>query len=816
MTVASLWTVLDEAGCGKAVGAKEMVDHDDKALQRVNPWNYNEMNTSITKYENRTSLAVDLSIWICEALTSTAMSENHADPALHLVYTRTTRLLSMGIKLVAVIEGKRRVRGSEGERDSFRKRRSGTTFWRACQSCEEMLRILGVPVVRAKAEGEALCALLNQRGIVDGVISNDGDCLLFGAKVVYTRFSLDNLDKSLVIRYDVSELRGCLQDDGEAANGGNESAISLERGDLISFALLTGSDIAGDGLPKVGHKKAIRFIKQCKLDYPLSPTTAAMEELKSWARTASALVGQQATIEKGNERCCSLCCHAGDKRSHQKHGCEQCGTKPGEPCFASSTGDKFRNSLRLKALAMVPKFDPAFVMEAYMNPNDNQVPISLLGETARSLRMAAPCLGDMLKFPHIIKGQSLAASKEYVKQSVARLLARAELVNHGKPSKSNGSRKNRLSRERPVPIEITRKLVHNKTYCFEISWSVSATMTDGDGNEIDGYEFSTIEAQALVEKRHPGLVESFVEREKEEAKQGDAEANRRRDFVFKLFDASVPNSEEAKKPGKKKGRRDVKKRSGYFGRERTMRPRDLPAHARASNATGGDDVHKLMAVVNDSFQVKKKEIAPDYLAIEHEDNKSTVSELTEPEEDFQNVRGSSFANAPQDQRNVGGSEESVVERIVLRYQDPQTPIKPSQEQQQFAPLHQMHPAVTQDASFPHEQGWNKRKLFDESPDPSSATKRLRWSILDPVATTQVLLLKRDFLEASPVLQQMPVLTPRCYPVTTPQYHQRKRDFMEDTHFQEQMPALTPGYHHSMVCDMGIQVQITPLVTSKYI
>jgi hypothetical protein len=834
MTVASLWTVLDEAGCGKAVGAKEMVEHDNgnaASQRRVNPWNYNETNTTVTKAENRMSLAVDLSIWICEALTSTAMSENHAEPALHLVYTRTTRLLSLGIKLVVVIEGKRRVRGSQGERDSFRKRRSGTAFWKACKSCEEMLRILGVTVVRAKAEGEALCALLNQRGIVDGVISNDGDCLLFGAKVVYTRFSLDNLDKGLVIRYDVSELRGCLRNDEQTVggDGGDESVVSLERGDLISFALLTGSDLAGDGLPKVGHKKAIRFIKQCKLDYPLSPSTAAIDELKSWARTALASVGQEVTTEKGQERCCSLCCHPGDKRSHQKHGCELCGTEPGEPCFESSSGDKFRNSLRLKALAMIPKFDPAFVMEAYMNPNDNQVPIILLGETARSLRMSAPRLGDMLSFPYIIKGRSLVASKEYVKQSVARLLARAELANHTKQQRNHGSRKNRLSREKPIPIEITRKLVHNKTSCYEISWVVNATTTDGEGNEIDGYEFSTIEAQALVEKRHSELVQSFLEREKEEAKQGDAEANRRRDFVHKLLDGGeLAQADEAGMHGKKKGRRDVKRRSDFFGRERSIRPRTMPVptNVRTSKTTGGDDVHKLMAVVNNSFRVQA-ECGFNHGSIQ-KDEESTVSDLSEPElepEGEAKIRSEPPSREEQIQVHGNVNVEEHVERGAFTIQDSQTPV--GQAQKLVPPRQLMHPAVTEDASFPRidqnaseTQGWNKRSFFDDYLEPSSAMKRLRWSILDPAVTSPqheyIPTPRRDFMAATPVVQT-PVLTHRYSPLETPHYFLQTRDLMseEETPLSQQMPALTPGHRHSMVCDMGIKITITPLVSSKY-
>ena len=101
--------------------------------------------------------------------------------------------------------------GSSG--DKFRKRRGGAPFWTACQRCEEMLQYIGVPVVRAKAEGEALCALLNQKGIVDAVISNDGDCLLFGAKVLYTKFSIDNLEQSRVMRYDADDIRAVVDDD---------------------------------------------------------------------------------------------------------------------------------------------------------------------------------------------------------------------------------------------------------------------------------------------------------------------------------------------------------------------------------------------------------------------------------------------------------------------------------------------------------------------------------------------------------------------------------------------------------------------------
>ena len=42
MTVSSLWKALDRAGCGKAVGIKELQDHF-QIQSKTNPWNIREM-----------------------------------------------------------------------------------------------------------------------------------------------------------------------------------------------------------------------------------------------------------------------------------------------------------------------------------------------------------------------------------------------------------------------------------------------------------------------------------------------------------------------------------------------------------------------------------------------------------------------------------------------------------------------------------------------------------------------------------------------------------------------------------------------------
>lgn len=44
--------------------------------------------------------------------------------------------------------------------------------------------MLGIPVVKAQGEAEALCAQLNRQGYVDACITPDSDAFLFGAKCV--------------------------------------------------------------------------------------------------------------------------------------------------------------------------------------------------------------------------------------------------------------------------------------------------------------------------------------------------------------------------------------------------------------------------------------------------------------------------------------------------------------------------------------------------------------------------------------------------------------------------------------------------------
>ncbi|KXL50260.1 hypothetical protein M433DRAFT_61516 [Acidomyces richmondensis BFW] len=109
--------------------------------------------------------------------------------------------------------------------------------------CQELLRLFGLPYVTAPMEAEAQCAELVRLGLVDGIVTDDSDCFLFGGTRIYK--NMFNQAK-FVECYLASDL---------------EKEFDLTRDKLIQIAQLLGSDYT-EGLPGVGPVTALEILSE--------------------------------------------------------------------------------------------------------------------------------------------------------------------------------------------------------------------------------------------------------------------------------------------------------------------------------------------------------------------------------------------------------------------------------------------------------------------------------------------------------------------------------------------------------------------------
>lgn len=119
--------------------------------------------------------------------------------------------------------------------------------------CQQLLRLFGLPYITAPMEAEAQCAELVSLGLVDGIVTDDSDTLLFGGTRVYK--NMFNQSK-FVECFLASDL---------------EKEYALDRSKLIRFAHLLGSDYT-EGIPGVGPVTALEIVTEFR----------DLEEFRDW------------------------------------------------------------------------------------------------------------------------------------------------------------------------------------------------------------------------------------------------------------------------------------------------------------------------------------------------------------------------------------------------------------------------------------------------------------------------------------------------------------------------------------------------------
>ncbi|RKP15103.1 PIN domain-like protein, partial [Piptocephalis cylindrospora] len=213
-------------------------------------------------------LAIDASIWLQHFLKAQRGPDGTPIPGAHLLgfFRRICKLLYYGVRPVFVFDGpapelKRRtlVRfdaffsqiQKDGDRvrtfraglqqdlksmdDRRRKEMRDTSevTTEMIRETRELLAYFNIPYVDAPSEAEAQCVELERLGLVDGVVTDDGDALLFGAQNLYR--NVFRKDKYVEL-YQASVL---------------SRDLDLDLDHLVAAGLLLGGDYA-DGIIGVG------------------------------------------------------------------------------------------------------------------------------------------------------------------------------------------------------------------------------------------------------------------------------------------------------------------------------------------------------------------------------------------------------------------------------------------------------------------------------------------------------------------------------------------------------------------------------------
>ncbi|CAH2039356.1 unnamed protein product [Thlaspi arvense] len=331
-------------------------------------------------------VAVDLSFWIIQH--ETAVKGFVLKPHLRLTFFRTINLFSkFGAYPVFVVDGtpsplksqariSRFFRSSGIDTSSLPAVKDGVPvernklFCEWVRECVELLKLLGIPVLQAEGEAEALCAQLNSEGYVDACITPDSDAFLFGAKCVIKAIKPNSREPFEC--YHMSDI---------------EAGLGLQRKHLIAMSLLVGNDYDSGGVLGIGVDKALRVVRVFSEDEILERLQDIGKGLKPAVDGGikSVYSGDESRSEmKRRHPHCSRCGHPGSKRTHFKSSCEHCSCDSGciekplefrcECSFCSKDRDlkerKKTENWWIKVcdkIALVPGFPNREVIELYLS-----------------------------------------------------------------------------------------------------------------------------------------------------------------------------------------------------------------------------------------------------------------------------------------------------------------------------------------------------------------------------------------------------------------------------------------------------------------
>lgn len=199
------------------------------------------------------------------------------------LFNRTTRLMSEGLKLGFVFDGKppelkrkereRRIavkegalkaykeakkRGDEAEMKKYASRTSKLTKVMIEES-KELLQSLGLPVVQAPSEGEPQVAYIVNQGDAYAGVSEDYDSLLYGIPKLVKNLTISGRRRMKATWVSVKPQIISLSE--------NLNNLGIDQDQLICLAILVGTDYNIGGVKGIGPKNALKLVKEYKTDF---------------------------------------------------------------------------------------------------------------------------------------------------------------------------------------------------------------------------------------------------------------------------------------------------------------------------------------------------------------------------------------------------------------------------------------------------------------------------------------------------------------------------------------------------------------------
>ncbi|XP_022739308.1 DNA repair protein UVH3 isoform X3 [Durio zibethinus] len=140
--------------------------------------------------------------------------------------------------------------------------------------CQELLQMFGLPYIIAPMEAEAQCAYMELTNLVDGVVTDDSDVFLFGARSVYKNI-FD--DRKYVETYFMQDI---------------EKELGLTREKLIRMALLLGSDYT-EGVSGIGIVNAIEVVNAF-------PEEDGLHTFREWIESPDPTILGKVNVQEGS------------------------------------------------------------------------------------------------------------------------------------------------------------------------------------------------------------------------------------------------------------------------------------------------------------------------------------------------------------------------------------------------------------------------------------------------------------------------------------------------------------------------------------